>query len=1297
MPDFHSFCWLERCRIFDLVCKKDLSVYWVKVKEHSGVVGNVKADAAIRDAVFSRLSLPIGVQECFLVAENTPVSGNTCHFVWDLYKSVCRVQWEAGLGHDVIPGVLIKTMDWDATVKMWHPDSHMLAGFTIRKRLYDNLYPGVLCLLCHEMELPDHVFTCSHDMEVCKEVLVTVCSDWLSIVGLCGLSFFAVLQSLSQCSLDIGLYLVLCKEFVLREWCEEAVGILNGKKKTVGAVVGFVERLVELHHSKAWLVRSAFRVKMEKTGLVGDDGLFSGLSYCLDSLLPDKVVRMLSIASSFAVNFGHHRSYLFFSGLDSSPSVDIVFTDRIAFLFPFSLFYFSYFSQYAPFCCHRTSGSESTGVYFRGPSYKELRKSEVAGRVVDLSAGLLPAALLHLGDEECKISWRSEVENDESSMSEVLDVENMANTIAKETSYTESGEDNEINETTPRKTRTHTYVLDKPPKAPTFDSMSDDENALSLLSPKMFNGSNQIPSVKSPYFNQKIFYKINGFGGASTPSKFPGVVCLTFTSEFSLIKAREMTIREKIVVNGDLKKANICSNWEVIIKKIPVDLPKVAVESVFSKFGKIVSIRIQLIGLWQKTQIEFESSEVANLVTFKWSVLVKKDSVCIALVVSDKQTWCAIICFENDAARLAAIYIIPIFKSVSLRWASLVLASCAKCEQFGHITVNCSVSRSSGVHEKIVVFDHDQVRLAGIYKKKSAPIVCSVLFGGKTWAQVANGTPSRAFPSGFSGFGLHSGSVPSLAVSDPLVVSHLGDHLVVLKCSLELLADCVSGILVRLDSFDMIPSVLSSLAFSPVVFTALGSVVDSDMIVDNALGFFDITSPVTDNAVVNLSTSSSKVLTAKVGSLETKLVTLEASVGSVLDKLNFLCSGSGMNNCAKQTDIVHWHKDMNNLVRPWIADRFDGVCVFTSGLDFSHMGSGVAIILNSLLARHVCKVSEMPGQLLSVRLFFKNKLSVSILGLYAGVSLVVCFSQAGDINSFITKAVNKSSFVIFGGDFNKDSSHKCASFKKCFDLGLVNFLGGSLFVKSLTWCNSCGAAKTIDYVFVSSNLINTVVDHSVAGVNDFFDTDHRAISVSVGIGGLLDLEFKDTSAVNASMFSDVFGAAVKFSNMDAMWNIVRKIIILSADSTFKRKWFKGFDGIFTKMSFKFHKLELLVSKLVKASHSVFSEKLDSPGASVVRFLFLLGSGFDLIHSALAKVRKLYYASKLLESKRAEESSIKQAISKRMESFELDKSHTIRSVLEHPFHKVVLDHLVMEDELILESDSVKSKVDDIMEG
>ncbi|KAG9299007.1 hypothetical protein G9A89_020320 [Geosiphon pyriformis] len=93
---------------------------------------------------------------------------------------------------------------------------------------------------------------------------------------------------------------------------------------------------------------------------------------------------------------------------------------------------------------------------------------------------------------------------------------------------------------------------------------------------------------------------------------------------------------------------------------------------------------------------------------------------------------CTVICFGNEAFKLAAIGTVPVFKGVSLQWAGLSLASCTHCKQFGHVTVNCSLGKNSGVHGKRVVFDQDQICLARIYKKKSALIARPVSFGGKT-------------------------------------------------------------------------------------------------------------------------------------------------------------------------------------------------------------------------------------------------------------------------------------------------------------------------------------------------------------------------------------------------------------------------------------------------------------------------------------------------------------------------------------------------------------------------------------
>ncbi|KAG9305772.1 hypothetical protein G9A89_001060 [Geosiphon pyriformis] len=92
-------------------------------------------------------------------------------------------------------------------------------------------------------------------------------------------------------------------------------------------------------------------------------------------------------------------------------------------------------------------------------------------------------------------------------------------------------------------------------------------------------------------------------------------------------------------------------------------------------------------------------------------------------------------------SKLTAISSISVYKDVNLHWAGLFLACCVQYKQFGHIFVDCSMGGNSGNYGRHVVNLQDQICLANIYKKKQAPIMHSVLFGGKTWAQIASGSP----------------------------------------------------------------------------------------------------------------------------------------------------------------------------------------------------------------------------------------------------------------------------------------------------------------------------------------------------------------------------------------------------------------------------------------------------------------------------------------------------------------------------------------------------------------------------
>ncbi|KAG9294215.1 hypothetical protein G9A89_021574 [Geosiphon pyriformis] len=344
-PDFCNQYWLKRCHIFNLIRDKDLVVSWVKMKSHSRVSGNKRADLAAWAASGFFFSLLTGVCKHFLVVESTAVSGNARHFVRDIFQSICHAHWKAGPGYDVIPDALIGCINWVVMTKVWHPNSHMLAGFTshksltlctylikavhrrlpvaVRKKLYNKCYSGVLCLLCSGVEFPDHAFTYVRESGICDEILVETSAHWSVLAGVFNVFSSAVLQVLSYCSVDVELYTLVCKGFVLNDWCQEACSVFDDKKIAVAQIVDFVKFVVELHHTKMWLVRSSYQVVIEKAGLVHDGGVVSGLSHGISSILFDSVVRLLGVVKSFAICFGHHKLCCFFSGLSGQIQVNI--------------------------------------------------------------------------------------------------------------------------------------------------------------------------------------------------------------------------------------------------------------------------------------------------------------------------------------------------------------------------------------------------------------------------------------------------------------------------------------------------------------------------------------------------------------------------------------------------------------------------------------------------------------------------------------------------------------------------------------------------------------------------------------------------------------------------------------------------------------------------------------------------------------------------------------------------------------------------------------------------------------
>ncbi|KAG9303021.1 hypothetical protein G9A89_006238 [Geosiphon pyriformis] len=271
-----------------------------------------------------------------------------------------------------------------------------------------------------------------------------------------------------------------------------------------------------------------------------------------------------------------------------------------------------------------------------------------------------------------------------------------------------------------------------------------------------------------------------------------------------------------VVVNTGFKySGNNYMNWSIVLKKIPVRTSLKTVHTAVSEFDKIVKIRMQLVGLWQKAIVDLENQNQADLLASKWSILIGKDVVCVIRADMDKQTWdardefralfytlpmrttahnlwgfiglvsgktcvidhnsvsylcghCTTVCFGSRSDLVDVMKMTPIIKSVGLCWSCLSLALCLVCKCPGYTSLTCVLVKDNSTlkKKKAPLSTHDWARLANIYAKKSAPISYPLSFSGKTWALVV-GAFSGVSSHQVSSFGsIEHGKLLFLVVND---------------------------------------------------------------------------------------------------------------------------------------------------------------------------------------------------------------------------------------------------------------------------------------------------------------------------------------------------------------------------------------------------------------------------------------------------------------------------------------------------------------------------------------------------
>ncbi|KAG9305255.1 hypothetical protein G9A89_001517 [Geosiphon pyriformis] len=277
-PDFRNWCWIECHHIVNVIHRKNLNVNWCKVKRHSKVLGNERANKLARAAALSGWHLPHSVDECYLRSGGAAIFGNSRHFIRDIFWSVYCAHWEISCGMGVVVDSLHTDIDCFRSSLVWHLDSHMAAGFTSKRTAGFQTY--FMKALYHRLPVAMyHVFSCSFNANGHAQLLDTHAVVW----GVCSsLAHFSsgVLQLMSTCVSDISVSTALYKGFVFKDWFHESVFVFKNSRIAGQNIVAFV-----------WLSFG--------------------------------VTRLLGVAKVIGVGFGFRKSCLFFSGIGNEVSVHI--------------------------------------------------------------------------------------------------------------------------------------------------------------------------------------------------------------------------------------------------------------------------------------------------------------------------------------------------------------------------------------------------------------------------------------------------------------------------------------------------------------------------------------------------------------------------------------------------------------------------------------------------------------------------------------------------------------------------------------------------------------------------------------------------------------------------------------------------------------------------------------------------------------------------------------------------------------------------------------------------------------
>ncbi|KAG9289759.1 hypothetical protein G9A89_014494 [Geosiphon pyriformis] len=358
--DIHgSDNFISVCDCLSWIDIDSLSVYMDSLVKNLGMIGCRAGAAGLMSSTLVELQTIALALEYMSVARSvhlfsdsqvaldaygSVVSGNSKHFVCDVFYAVCQVRWEVRSGSRFLDDDLCSNVNWLCSSRVWHSDLHMATGFTSRltadtqtyfmktlhcwlsitvwKCIYNKCYPSILCLYCGKVKVSDHVFSCVVDDLACHQVLESCMSSWRVLSGLF-LPSSDVLQLLLTCALNFPVSSALYKGFVFNGWLRETISVFYDPKVAGVRISDFVQSICLVFRNNIWLVYAKYCAFMKKNGLIPVDGLIPILVFGLVSGFLAGVIKLLGIAEAFGVCFGFCKFCSFFSGIGNPVSVNI--------------------------------------------------------------------------------------------------------------------------------------------------------------------------------------------------------------------------------------------------------------------------------------------------------------------------------------------------------------------------------------------------------------------------------------------------------------------------------------------------------------------------------------------------------------------------------------------------------------------------------------------------------------------------------------------------------------------------------------------------------------------------------------------------------------------------------------------------------------------------------------------------------------------------------------------------------------------------------------------------------------